>query len=322
MKISELRRHKWLHYTDLPFADRVCVMVIHGLETVFEPVTDDRGFQIGEEPVHLLHFVGYPKPMKLNNTRLDVLGAMLGEETDNWVGRKVGVMAGPVTYFGKTQMDIVVWAQPVDGYEPTPPVSRRFAAAVAQSKAVPGVGLARGAAPGAGGLRVPVGAGPVTQPVGAAFDGRPIGMANADKFKQALAEQGATYTGFMLWLGRIDPAAAEHAAGREVFDVPRGLVPRMQQYLKEFQTSAGDPSVGGAPPSGQGGPAAGLNPASPGAAGGAPGGAGAAPVYVPAAPAPAPVQPERPPPSGSAITFAPTGEANGYEPITEDDIPF
>lgn len=299
MNVRELRRHKWLHYTELPYADRVSVMVIHGLETVYEPITDDRGFQIGEEPVHLMHFVGYPKAMKLNNTRLDVLDSLFGPETDEWVGRKVGLIPAAVTYYGKTQIDITVWAQPVDQYEPTPPVSRRFAQAVASSKANPPGAMGR-----AGNRTLPA---PVAGPaIGAepAWDPRPIGGRNADSFSKALAEQGVTYDDFARWLKSWDIELYERAVGRALDDLPRGLAPVMQLYLRDHASKPAPAAEPAPSPVGQGGPKAAAPAASPGSVAGSPG-----TVRRAASP---PVD----------IAFGAPSPSATYEPVTEDDIPF
>lgn len=323
MNVNDLKRHRWMHFSDLPHSDRVSVLVVHGIETVYEPIRDDRGFQIGEEPVHLVHFVGYPKPLKLNNPRLESIALVLGEDTDDWVGRKLGLIPGPVTYWGETKTDIVVWHQPVDQYEPTPPVSRRFAQAVASSKSLPGAGA--GGAPGGrsgfgsrptgyGAVRAPAHAqlpagGP---PIGASpeWDARPIGERNAANMQTALAEQGVAFSDFLVWLKAWDPTVYERAVGVPLSDLARGVVPFIQTYLRNVPQQPGPahPPAPGLVPVGHGGPVPG--PAIPGGVGGPPGRAGATvATHVAAAPS-------------EPISFMPPAPGAAFEPVSEEDIPF
>lgn len=76
-----------------------------------------QGYQDGR-PVdkvrHQLWFKGCRIPLRLNNTRVDLLINMLGKETDAWVGRKIGLFVGVGNHYGKTEPCVMIHVQPVD----------------------------------------------------------------------------------------------------------------------------------------------------------------------------------------------------------------
>lgn len=70
---------------------------------------------------HNLFFAGIEYPLRLNNTRIDIIQNLHGEHTENAVGKKLALIAGANTSFGKSKIGINIHPFPVP--EGTPPVA-------------------------------------------------------------------------------------------------------------------------------------------------------------------------------------------------------
>lgn len=156
----------------------------------------------------LLWLEGFRLPLRLYNWRLDILIAILGGETNDWIGRKIGLYVAPKESFGKMAMDVFVDHKVHDriGTE-------------GQMTAAPATPAITGAAP----------ATPHGLP--ANFDVRRIGEKRAAEFKTALAELGATFDSFLAWLKGKNAAVHERCFGIELADLPLGIKAFKDEYL-------------------------------------------------------------------------------------------
>lgn len=110
MHIDRLKTRYSLDYDMLPHQGGLPnVVQIHSIDTV-EYMGQDNG-RPAMKTKHNLWLVGCKLPLVLNNTRLDVIGSMLGEETDLWQGRRIALQTGATATFGKTKMAILVIPQ-------------------------------------------------------------------------------------------------------------------------------------------------------------------------------------------------------------------
>ena len=152
-----------------------------------------------------MYFRELAKPIKLKGYQAEAVFAALHEaDPAKWIGRQVQIYAGTVNFGNNTFPKVLISPEPVMG------------------NALPA-------------------AAPTTRD---AMDKRPIGQKNADAFKTALAEQGASVDEYLAWL-KTQPSSPDHDAyasthGRELAEWPRGAAGLMQAFLKSYKTAAAD----------------------------------------------------------------------------------
>lgn len=202
MNVKELKTKYCLDPDDLPNKSGVNILTIVGLES--EAYNDNSNPRGPKKMRHNLWFREMQLPLRLNNTRLDILARLLGEETDHWKGRKIGLFIAAVSEFGKTKLTILIDLNVQD------------------------------AAPGTGNPQQLPGSAP---PVMSKPDA-PIGDANAERFRMALAEQGAKYDDFLLWLKKTDRPQHDATIGLDLADLKRSIAPLMQRFLREYSAGA------------------------------------------------------------------------------------
>lgn len=221
MDAFSLKTKFCLDHTDLP----------NPQGTVAEIARIDSSYDVdkttNEEYVrHELYFKGVKIPLRLNNMRIDILVNLLGRDTDAWVGRKVGMYVGLAQKYGKNEPAILLHQQAVDSI----PVTEwpKHLQVVDRYKLPAGPAF-NGSATFTAKPALPAAApGPVPR------DTKPIGAKNADRLKQALAEQGATTDDLLAWMRRINEEAFTAMHGRELSDYPVWTAPLMQRFLKEY----------------------------------------------------------------------------------------
>jgi len=111
MNMNELYPSKYLKAEDI---DGEVVATIVGLK--LETMKNAEGKE-DQKPV--LYFRGIDKGFVLNKTNGTRIAGMHGDESDNWVGKKITLHQESVTAFGETQ-----WAIRV---KPTPPPAKATA---------------------------------------------------------------------------------------------------------------------------------------------------------------------------------------------------
>jgi len=212
MDASRLKTKYRLSYEDLPNQNGLNIVYITGLDTE-EYQIKENGRTV-KRVRHLLYFRELKLPLALNNGRIDVISSLHGTETDNWIGKPIGLFVGQVTHYGETKADILIHIRPVG---PVTPQIAGNSIAATPSPQLPGE-----------------------------TDLRPIGEANAQKFKAALAEQGATVDDAVAWFKREAPDIHSATWDKMLADWPRYVAPSMQRFLREFQSSKAAPVIAGA----------------------------------------------------------------------------
>lgn len=232
MDASLLKNRYSLDIADLPNPQGMNVVTIDHIDSEEYFSREDKQMKWR----HKLYLVGFRLPLSLNNSRIDVLMALLGKDTDSWVNRKIGLYVGPVERYGKTEAGVLIHLQACDHLPAIGSTPATGAAANFRASTASGNQFAQQVQP----QHAPA----ATQP--ATFDVRAIGTANADKFKQALAEQGATLDDVLGWMKDQAFEAWQRCTGTELVDWPRGCAPEMQRFCREWQTWKSKPK----PPAG------------------------------------------------------------------------
>jgi len=111
MDASQLKDAYHIGPAELP-SPTGTVVEIAGVDSEYYVGNQD-GRQV-DKVRHLLWFKGCRLPLRLNNTRVDLLMGMLGKETDAWVGRKIGLFVGAANHYGKTEPSVFIHVQAVD----------------------------------------------------------------------------------------------------------------------------------------------------------------------------------------------------------------
>lgn len=88
--------------TDLP-EPQGTVVQITGVDSVEKESTDG-----GTYWQHTLNLHGWRVGLRLNTTKINELISMLGQDTDSWVGKKIVLVAAPVTHFGQAKLAVVI----------------------------------------------------------------------------------------------------------------------------------------------------------------------------------------------------------------------
>lgn len=71
-----------------------------------------------EQQVNNLLLREFELPLRLNNTFIDILIALYGEDADGWIGHKIGLYIGAVTLKGKTESGILMDIRSYDQANP------------------------------------------------------------------------------------------------------------------------------------------------------------------------------------------------------------
>ncbi|MFN7019853.1 MAG: hypothetical protein ACK4WH_00820 [Phycisphaerales bacterium] len=206
----------------------------------FDSEQIEHGNQAGEWK-HKLYFTGWRLPLKLNNTRINILMAMFGQNTDAWVGRRIGLFVGVANHYGKSEPCVMIHLQPPPDGTPLTDLPAGHPCRGSLPPGHPAAAMASALGP----RNVPAASPPVSahrdapvRPESAtsqgSFDTRKLGQRNAANFSSALAEQGATLASFVAWCRVHDRALHDMLWDKEVEDWPRGATPVMQRYLREM----------------------------------------------------------------------------------------
>jgi hypothetical protein len=99
MKISEVFPSKFLKSDDLPDDEDALVTIV---DAQLEPVGPDK------EDKLCLRFREFEKALVCNKTNADVIGELYGDDTDEWLGKKIWLYVTEVSFQGKTTMAIRV----------------------------------------------------------------------------------------------------------------------------------------------------------------------------------------------------------------------
>lgn len=100
MNTKQMFPSKWLAATD--FGDEDVVVTIKALE--FETV----GQKGDEEDKPVLYFREFKKGLVLNKTNCKTIAKLLGDETDDWEGKKITLFTVEVEYQGQQTLGIRV----------------------------------------------------------------------------------------------------------------------------------------------------------------------------------------------------------------------
>ncbi len=96
MRIGDLIQSKWLKASDFS-EDEDTVVTVKAIKE------EELGQGADKELKYVLYFTELEKGLVLNRTNIERLGKALGEETDDWKGRKVALYVDPdVTFQGKS----------------------------------------------------------------------------------------------------------------------------------------------------------------------------------------------------------------------------
>lgn len=228
--INDLKSRSKLELADLPDPQGVNIVKIARFDS--EEYQASEGTKKVNKTRWVVYFEGYPLPLRLYNSRLDAISAVLGSpNTEDWYGRKIGLTAGQVTNFGESTLDVVVYPFAVD---PNAPASRQRTVTVgpgaAHNQLPPMTPPPR--APLAGALpagQLPQGQGGQNASPTAAG---PIGKDSAAKMLWALKSRGKTWQDLLDHLKRS--GADQGCQGVMPYEVPGHVIPWYQQFCRGF----------------------------------------------------------------------------------------
>jgi hypothetical protein len=204
MKLGQMFPSRYLRPDDLRGRTVVTIDKVD-----WQQVRNQYGQSKGEpEVLYTIFFREFPKPMKLKSTNAKTIAKVLGtEETDDWLTRRITIYPTEIRIAGEPEPVRCIYVDWVAPPSTAPQVSAP---------------TARGAA------ALP------------AADTRPIGEANAERFRAALAEQGAKYDDFLAWLKRTDRPQHDTTIGLDLADLHRSIAPLMQRFLREYGAAPAD----------------------------------------------------------------------------------
>lgn len=112
----------WNHYRkkysleseDLPNPHLPTVVVVEGVES--EDYTDPETNQ--PQTRHVLFLAGFAYPVRLNNAKVETLQLLLGENTEDAIGRKIALITTVQTSYGKTVQRLGIHPSPVPDETP------------------------------------------------------------------------------------------------------------------------------------------------------------------------------------------------------------
>lgn len=93
---------RWIKADDIP-ENKNLVLTVEDVN--FEPVGQDKEMRL------VLHFAEREQGLVLNKTNAQMLEQLFGHNPNNAIGKRIALMAVPVTYAGKTMMGIRISPQ-------------------------------------------------------------------------------------------------------------------------------------------------------------------------------------------------------------------
>lgn len=102
---------------DLPNPHGPNLVVVETIDTeeYEDPKTKERKLR------HNLYLAGWDKPLRLNNTRIDILKQIFGPATEQAIGGKIALLVGMSSAYGETKPTIMIHPyQPNQDAEPAP----------------------------------------------------------------------------------------------------------------------------------------------------------------------------------------------------------
>lgn len=102
MNINQLTKSKYLKAADI---EDDCVFTIAGVQM------EEIGQNEKKDNKPVLYFEEEERGLVLNKTNINSIANLYGEETDEWVGKKIGLFIAPTTFEGRTVESIRVKAR-------------------------------------------------------------------------------------------------------------------------------------------------------------------------------------------------------------------
>lgn len=200
MNARKLLKKYCLDIDDMPNPHSINPATIVGVDQEEYETKDDNG-----KPVKGLRsnlwFREFDLPLRLNNVRVELLCEMLGDETDDWKGRQIGLLVGSIVHYGKPKKTLMIHTTALD-----------------LSTAGGRPQLAQGS---------PLGD---NRPIKTA----PMGLTGKKRLENALAEQGATFDELIDWLKRERPQIHERVVGLAMEDIPGLALEHIAHFLKHY----------------------------------------------------------------------------------------
>lgn len=213
MDANDLLQKYCIDETHLPNPTGMNVVEIKAIDT--EEYTSFDGGRKVTKRRHLLWLSGFDLPFRLNNTRLKLLIALLGRETNGWIGKKIGIYVSAQMSYGEVVTSLMIHIQPID--QSLPPVSqRRFSQ------------LPSGAPGGAWPPQTPPGSTSI-QVASPDVDMTPIGTDAAAEVCCQLEERGKTWDDLRIFLNAN--GLGELIAGKHPGDCPKAIRSALRSFL-------------------------------------------------------------------------------------------
>jgi len=209
--IDDLMTKYCIDVDDMPLRDGVNVVQIRGFDS--EEFQCKEGAQRVTKVRHLMYLVNFPLPLRLNNTRLQVIAAVLGsKQIEDWIGRKIGLVVQAENKYGKVELTLLVHASFVDQALPAcgPKPRERLSNSASTRTPIPGAS---------------------TPPPPAGSD-EPIGKERAALIMWALAVRGKSWSDLTAYMRQHH--ALPSADGLEPFDAPFAVRAWAEQYCRAF----------------------------------------------------------------------------------------
>lgn len=226
MDANSLLKKYCLDETHMPNPQGMNVVQISRIDS--EEYTKKEGRQQIREVRHLLYLQGFDLPLRLYNMRLKILIALLGPETDLWIGKKIGLFVSAQMNYGEVETTLMIHVQPID--QSIPAVSqRRFSQLPAGASNWP-PNQAPLAAAHASAQQAS------TSP---ARDVAAIGIEAAAEVCCQLAERGKTWDDLRIYLNAN--GLGELIAGKLPPDCPKAIRNGVETYLRSMPKCAAKP---------------------------------------------------------------------------------
>ncbi|MCK6475308.1 MAG: hypothetical protein L6Q35_00580 [Phycisphaerales bacterium] len=203
----------------LPNQAGMNVVQIRAIDTEYYEAIENR--RKVEKERHLLWLSGFDLPLRLNNTRLKILIALLGSETDHWVGKKIGLFVGASQNYGEVERCLMIHIQPID--QSIPPVGQVRRSQLQGGQQWP----PQQAAP------------PAAAALPAKPDTAPIGADTAAEICAALEERNKSWDDLRLHLATA--GFGELIAGKLPPDCPAAILPAARTYVRDLPRSKPKP---------------------------------------------------------------------------------
>ena len=212
---------------DLPNPQGTVVQIV-GVDTEYA-VFVENGVSV-ERAQHILRLHGWRLPLRLNNTKVDSLVAILGPETDLWIGRKVVLTAVPITTYGQTKLGVAI--VPLQGDQPVTNVPEHMLAAPRAGQGRPGL---------AGGVRGHAGSLPASplqqlaQPPAPARNTTPLGEERAVQLLVQLRVRNRSWDDMLKAMKALHQDVYEAMSGTDPAGVPEWCAKAIADYLRSFE---------------------------------------------------------------------------------------